>query len=68
MVRHGGSNSDGGTGKMSRSIKQEASELIGFYEARGWDWTSALAFILCRNLFGKDFRIIPKVSKQEAHQ
>ena len=28
---------------MSRSIKQEASELIGFYEARGWDWTSALA-------------------------
>lgn len=35
---------------------QEARELIAFYDERGWDWTSALAFTLCRRLFG-DFRI-----------
>lgn len=35
----------------------KAHELISFYEKRGWDWRSALAFTLCQQLFGKDFRI-----------
>ena len=38
------------------TIEAEARELIAFYDARGQDWTSALAFHLCRHLFG-DFSI-----------
>jgi hypothetical protein len=34
-------------------IHQEARELIAFYDERGKDWTVALAFILCRHLFGR---------------
>ena len=36
----------------------EARELIAFYDERGWDWTTALAFVLCRQLFGVNFSIV----------
>lgn len=34
------------------AVQEEARELIAFYDARGWDWTNALTFTLCRDLFG----------------
>lgn len=33
-------------------LMQECRDLIAFYDARGWNWESALAFTLCRDLFG----------------
>jgi hypothetical protein len=38
-------------------LQAECRELIAFYDERGKDWTSALAFTLCLRLFGKDFMI-----------
>lgn len=46
---------------MSKPIMDEARALIAFYDKRGWDWESALAFTLCRDLFnsGGGFRCHP---------
>ena len=38
------------------ALTQEARELIAFYDERGWNWTSALAFVLTRSMFGR-FRV-----------
>ena len=40
-------------------LMSEARELIAFYDERGWNWESALAFILSRNLFGSRMRCHP---------
>jgi hypothetical protein len=40
-------------------LMAEARELIAFYDARGWNWESALGFVLCRDLFGERMRIHP---------
>lgn len=40
-------------------LKDEARQLIAFYDKRGWDWTSALGFILTRGMFQTGFRIHP---------
>jgi hypothetical protein len=34
------------------ALMQEARDLIAFYDKRGWNWESALAFTLCKDLFG----------------
>ena len=44
-------------------IQNEARALVAFYDERGKDWTFALAFILCRELFGR-FNIV-KVNEGE---
>lgn len=36
---------------------REARELVRFYDARGWNWESALAFVLCRDIFGGGVRM-----------
>jgi hypothetical protein len=41
-------------------LMQEARQLIAFYDEHGCDWTSALSFILCRDLFGSGFTCHPK--------
>lgn len=33
-----------------RELEREVKALIRFYEKRGWDWTVAAAFTLCRGL------------------
>ena len=38
-------------------MMKEARELITYFDERGWDWTSALAFTLCRSMFGPGFVI-----------
>lgn len=40
-------------------LREECRELIAFYDERGWDWTSALAFTLTRDLFGSRMRVHP---------
>ncbi len=42
----------------------EARELIEFYDANGWDWSSALAFTLCRQLFGAEFQIAKRLDNE----
>lgn len=43
--------------KMSAELMKEARELIAYYDERGWDWSAALAFTMCREMFGSGFRI-----------
>lgn len=41
------------------SLMSECRQLIAFYDERGWNWESALAFTMCRDLFGESVRIHP---------
>lgn len=40
-------------------LRDECRALIAFYDEKGWDWTSALAFTLTRDLFGSRMRVHP---------
>ena len=40
-------------------LMKEARDLIAFYDKHGWNWESALAFTLCRDLFGTNMRCHP---------
>ena len=40
-------------------LMKEARELVSFYDERGWNWESALAFIMCKDLFGSAMRVHP---------
>ena len=41
------------------ALTKEARDLIAFYDANGWNWESALAFTLCRDICGDRMRIHP---------
>ena len=40
-------------------LMKECRALIAFYDENGWNWESALAFTLTRDLFGSRMRIHP---------
>lgn len=44
---------------MDTDLMREARELIDFYDSRGSNWESALAFVLCREMFGVGVRVHP---------
>jgi hypothetical protein len=45
--------------QQNDALMHEARQLVKFYDANGWDWTSALAFTLCRDMFGHNMRVHP---------
>ncbi len=47
-----------------RCVPEEARECISFYDERGWDWSTAVAFILAKHIglwaWMKDHYYLPR--------